>query len=94
MRRRLVVLLVDALGWRLAASTPGFARGLPHRRRLETILGFSSGALPTLFTGRLPREHGRWLMYRRAPAGPAAARAVVEAWDRWVLDGQRTTEPE
>ena len=66
MRRRLAVLLVDALGWELAARTPGFAAELPHRRRIETILGFSSGALPTLFTGRLPSEHGRWLMYRRA----------------------------
>ena len=66
MRRRLAVLLVDALGWELAARTPGFAAGLPHRRRLETVLGFSSGALPTLFTGQLPSEHGRWLMYRRA----------------------------
>ena len=68
MRRRLAVLLVDALGWELAARDPGFAAGLPHRRRLETILGFSAGALPTLFTGRLPCEHGRWLMYRRAGA--------------------------
>jgi hypothetical protein len=62
----MVVLLVDALGWRLASETPGFATGLLHRRRLETILGFSSGALPTLFTGRAPDIHGRWLMYRRA----------------------------
>jgi len=68
VRRRLVVLLVDALGHELAGRVPGFAAALPHRRRLETILGFSSGALPTLFTGRLPREHGRWLMYRRAGA--------------------------
>ena len=69
MRRRLAVLLVDALGFELAARTPGFAAALPHRRRLETVLGFSSGALPTLFTGRLPAEHGRWLMYRRAQPG-------------------------
>lgn len=61
----MVVLLVDALGWELATATPGFAAGLDSRRRLETILGFSSGALPTLFTGRAPAEHGRWLMYRR-----------------------------
>src|SRR5262249_52539243 len=40
--------------------------GLTSRRRLETILGFSSGALPTLFTGCAPDVHGRWLMYRRA----------------------------
>ena len=66
MRPQVVVLLVDALGWELAARHPELAPMLPERRRLDTILGFSSGALPTLFTGRLPREHGRWLMYRRA----------------------------
>lgn len=62
----MVVLLVDALGWRLACRTPGFAAQLPERRRLDTVLGFSSGALPTLFTGRSPGEHGRFVMYRRA----------------------------
>ena len=66
MRPVLVVVLVDALGWRLAGSDPGFAPLLSERRPLDTILGFSSGALPTAFTGKLPREHGRWLMYRRA----------------------------
>lgn len=66
LRPRLVVLLVDALGWTLARRTPDLAPGLPHRRELSTVLGFSSGALPTLFTGRLPQEHGRFLMYRRA----------------------------
>jgi len=79
VRRRLAVLLVDALGWGLAARTPGFAAELPHRRRLETILGFSSGALPTLFTGRLPSEHGRWLMYRRAGSADAPFRGF-----RWL----------
>jgi type I phosphodiesterase/nucleotide pyrophosphatase len=62
----MVVLLVDALGWELAGRTRDLAPGLPQRRKLDTILGFSSGALPTLFTGKLPAEHGRWLMYRRA----------------------------
>ena len=68
MRRRIVVLLVDAFGWDLAQSASRLLAALPHRRRLETILGFSSGALPTLFSGRPPAEHGRWLMYRRAGA--------------------------
>ena len=65
----MVVILVDALGWELANATPGFAAALAHRRRLETVLGFSSGALPTLFTGRMPGEHGRFLMYRRRSGG-------------------------
>lgn len=62
----MVVLLVDALGWELASRRTDFAAGLVHRRRLDTVLGFSTGALPTLFTGRSPSEHGRWVMYRRA----------------------------
>jgi len=62
----MLVLFVDALGWRLAGSRANFAEPLAHRREIATILGFSSGALPTIFTGRLPREHGRWLMYRSA----------------------------
>ncbi|MEO7866968.1 MAG: alkaline phosphatase family protein [Candidatus Eisenbacteria bacterium] len=66
MKPVMVVLFVDALGWRLCEAHPGFAPGLQHRRAVATILGFSSGALPTAFTGRMPEEHGRFLMYRRA----------------------------
>ena len=69
MKRRMIVLVVDALGDRLACAAPGFAAALGHRRRIETVLGFSSGALPTLFTGRMPAEHGRFLMYARASRG-------------------------
>ncbi len=78
----MVVMLVDALGWTLAERAPGLARGLAHRRRLDTILGFSSGALPTIFTGRLPFEHGRFLMYRRARDGDATFRGF--GWTRWL----------
>jgi len=74
VKRCMAVLLVDALGHRLLEQTPGLRDRFPHRRRLETILGFSSGALPTLFSGRLPDSHGRWLMYRRAGTGVAGDR--------------------
>ncbi|MEO5618545.1 MAG: alkaline phosphatase family protein [Candidatus Eisenbacteria bacterium] len=76
----MVVLLVDALGWELASAMPGFAVPLAERRRLDTILGFSSGALPTLFTGRMPAEHGRWLMYRRATGATPFAGFGALAW--------------
>lgn len=62
----MVVVLVDALGWTLAGRDPAFAPRLRERRPLATVLGFSSGALPTAFTGLPPHVHGRWLMYRRA----------------------------
>lgn len=81
MKPVIVILFVDALGWRLAGSRPGFAAPLTHRREIATILGFSSGALPTAFSGRLPREHGRWLMYRRAGADGGVFRGFERlAW--------------
>jgi hypothetical protein len=86
----MVVLIVDALGWRLACEAPGFASSLPYRRRIETVLGFSSGALPTLFTGRMPAEHGRWLMYRRAQGGtPFAGFQWTRALPRRLRDSDR-----
>ena len=81
MKPVLVILFVDALGWRLANSFPGFAPPLAHRREIGTILGFSSGALPTAFSGRLPREHGRWLMYRHA----GAKGGVFRGFERFAL---------
>jgi hypothetical protein len=66
MKPVMIVVLVDALGWSLIRDDAGFAPALHERRALDTVLGFSSGALPTAFTGELPRVHGRWLMYRRA----------------------------
>jgi len=77
----LVILFVDALGWRLAQQHGPLASGLAHRREIATILGFSSGALPTAFSGRPPREHGRWLMYRRAGADGGVFRGFERfAW--------------
>jgi len=77
----IVILFVDALGWKLASGRPGFASALANRREIETILGFSSGALPTAFSGRPPREHGRWLMYRRAGADGGVFRGFEKlAW--------------
>ena len=67
MTRRLVlIVLVDALGWEQAGD-PAFIPWLGARRApIRSILGYSSANLPTIMTGRLPREHGHFSMYRRA----------------------------
>ncbi len=80
----MVVVLVDALGWRLAGADPAFAPLLPERRPFATVLGFSAGALPTAFTGRPAREHGRWLMYQRAGAGSGRPGAGVFRGFEWL----------
>ncbi len=82
MKPVMVVVLVDALGWTLVGEQPSFAPALRERRPLATVLGFSSGALPTAFTGQPSSAHGRWLMYRRAPDGGGVFRGL--GWLRWL----------
>ncbi len=61
-----IVFLIDALGWEIAEHF-GFCNRLSFRAGpLETVLGYSSAAIPSLLTGELPNRHGSWLMYRLA----------------------------
>lgn len=55
-----VFVLVDALGWNLLPPAGFLPDLLPYQRPLRTILGFSSGAIPTLLTGQPPQVHGHW----------------------------------
>jgi hypothetical protein len=66
-----IVVLVDGLGWRLAEGHSFLTELLPHRGGLRTVLGYSSGAIPTLLTGRTPAEHGHWnLVYYDPESSP------------------------
>jgi hypothetical protein len=63
-----IYVLVDALGWEVLRDRPFLDDVLTDRRWLVTVLGYSSGAIPTLLSGRLPAEHGHWNLFYRAPA--------------------------
>lgn len=76
-RGAVLMIVIDALPWVLAEEA-GFLREVaPFRGRLETVLGYSGAALPTLFSGKMPDEHGHWTMYyldqRRSPFRPYKA---------------------
>jgi hypothetical protein len=63
-----IYVLVDALGWEIIRDRPFLDDVLEDRRCLQTILGYSSGAIPTLLSGRLPSQHGHWNLFYRSPA--------------------------
>jgi len=64
----IVVCLIDALGWEIAERF-GFCRDLLSRRApLDTVLGYSSAAIPSLLSGTPPSRHGAWAMWRLAGA--------------------------
>ncbi len=47
-------VLIDALGWRFLEDRKFLSDILPYRTPLRTVLGFSSGAIPTILTGVNP----------------------------------------
>jgi len=63
--RRLLVVFVDALGPAQFQRFGDRLWFLPHQRTLRGILGYSSGALPTLLTGAPPSIHGRMCLFSR-----------------------------
>jgi hypothetical protein len=78
VKRAVLVFLIDALGWKTLGDRPFLAEIVRTRCPLRTVLGFSSAAEPSILTGKLPVEHGRWTMYPRARNGSPFALA------RWL----------
>jgi hypothetical protein len=62
-----IYVLVDALGWEIIRNRPFLDDVLEDKRWLQTILGYSSGAIPTILSGRMPGEHGHWNLFYRSP---------------------------
>ena len=66
-----IYVLIDALGWEILRDRPFLDDIIQDRHRVETILGYSSGAIPSLLTGQYPNAHGHWnLFYRAAMHSP------------------------
>ncbi len=73
-----ICVLIDALGWKILEERPFLNDLLPYRQPLRTVLGYSSGAIPTLLTGTPPSHHGHWNLFYYDPDGSPFA------WLRWL----------
>lgn len=71
MKDRLgLFVFIDAFGWEVLRRNPDFLDTLaPHRKPLETILGYSSACDPSIISGLLPCEHKLWSSYFYKPSG-------------------------
>jgi hypothetical protein len=67
-RRISLCVLIDALGWKILEDQQFLNDVLPFRQPLKTVLGFSSGAIPSLLTGQPPSKHGHWNLFYHDPA--------------------------
>ena len=62
-------VLIDALGWEYLKGRSFLDDVLTYRRPLRTVLGFSSGAIPTILTGAWPSKTGHWNLFYYDPEG-------------------------
>jgi type I phosphodiesterase/nucleotide pyrophosphatase len=63
-----ITVLIDALGWKYIEGRPFLNDWLPYRTPLRTVLGFSSGAIPTILTGEYPSQTGHWNLFYYDPS--------------------------
>jgi len=68
-RRVHIFVLIDALGWRIIEGKDFLSDLLPYRKPLRTVLGYSSGAIPSLLSGLTPAQTGHWNLYYFDPKG-------------------------
>ncbi|HXM20966.1 MAG TPA: alkaline phosphatase family protein [Terriglobales bacterium] len=62
-----IFVLIDALGWKYLEGREFLDDLLPYRTPLRTVLGFSSGAIPTILTGEHPSKTGHWNLFYYDP---------------------------
>lgn len=62
-----IFMLIDALGWDYIKGRDFVNDICPNRRPVKSLLGFSSGVIPSILTGRYPPQHKHWFLYYYSP---------------------------
>ncbi|HLH54938.1 MAG TPA: alkaline phosphatase family protein [Verrucomicrobiae bacterium] len=53
-------VFIDACGWEIIRTDSFLGDIAPHRRRLDSVFGYSSACVPSILSGRWPVSHGNW----------------------------------
>ena len=82
MKDRLsLFIMVDACGWEIVRNHPFLSSLAPHRRRLESVFGYSSTCVPSILSGRWPDEHRNWCYFVYDPPNSPFRHL---RWLRWL----------
>ena len=64
MKDRLsLFIMIDACGWEIVKNHDFLSEIAPHRRKLESVFGYSSTCVPSILSGRWPDEHYNWCYF-------------------------------
>ncbi len=84
-----IFILMDALGWEWIKEHPFLKDVAPYRRPLDSVLGFSTAAIPSILTGRFPEEHGRLSLFHRANGhSPFSKLKLICAMPPWMVENR------
>jgi hypothetical protein len=53
-------VFIDACGWEIIKNDPFVRQLAPNRKRLTSVLGYSSACVPSILSGRWPADHRNW----------------------------------
>ncbi|GAA5482031.1 alkaline phosphatase family protein [Haloferula sargassicola] len=68
MKDRLsLFIMIDACGWEIVKDLPFLEKVAPHRRKLESVFGYSCACVPSILSGRWPDEHRNWCYFVHDP---------------------------
>src|SRR5689334_4941425 len=82
-------VFIDACGWEIINNDP-FASALgPHRKRLESVFGYSSACVPSIVSGRWPAEHRNWCYFVYDPVNSPFRMLRSLRWLPTALTGRR-----
>ncbi len=56
-------IMIDACGWEIVRNHPFLQSTAPHRKKLNSVFGYSSACVPSIVSGRWPDEHGNWCYF-------------------------------
>ena len=74
-------IMIDACGWEIVKDHPFLKDVAPHRRKLESVFGYSSTCVPSILSGRWPDEHRNWCYFIYDPQN-SPFRSL--RWLRWL----------
>ncbi len=63
MKKLSLFIFIDALGWEVLRERNFLEAELPHRKKLRSVFGYSSACVPSILSGKLPKDHGHWSFY-------------------------------
>ncbi len=72
-------VFIDAFGWELVKYYPFLDDILMVKAPMDTVFGYSSTCIPSILTGKMPREHGHFAFFTRANGDTPFARYKILA---------------